>query len=60
MTKRAYAALLSCQWGVEVGFMVFSAKHTVGLRQVHFKMNRTASVIGVISLAEVIKDSLET
>lgn len=60
MTKRAYAAFLSCQWGVEAGFIVFSAKHTVGLQQVHFKMNCTAPVISVISLAEVIKGSLET
>lgn len=38
---------------MEVGFMVFCAKHTVGLQQVHFKMTCTESVISVTSLAEV-------
>lgn len=39
--QEACAVVLSGWKGLEVGFIVFCAKHTVGLQKGHFKMNCT-------------------
>lgn len=59
-TERAYAASLRCREGMEVGFMTFCSKHTVGLKKVRFKMNCKESVIGMILVTGGEGDSLET